>query len=316
MPPLRIPIDGLWRCLCPLIDTVFIPRTPKTCLRKHTRAARLRVRQLHSTSKALYYSNPTAHASTDNSFGNYNAFKFKPDSIPPRQNTFDRHPNVSNRPFSEFDSDSTRRLHEKLRELPSRPNTYHEIAELVHYLIDARGEKPALIHYDALVRANSDAEHGSVKVVKGLLEEMEELEVRGDASFYEGVLLVLAIHPDYILRGEILQMMKERWFSLSPEGWHWNVVGLLRDQQFEMAMDKLEEMQADQVTIQPWLYDIFMFQMCEANELDEAWKLLNYRWEHDRQGVLSSVYYFLLDKFARGYHVCSIFDLICSADQS
>lgn len=212
-----------------------------------------------------------------------------------------------NRSLSKLDTYSRPELHDRLRKLPSRPDTYHEIAEVVHYLIDVRGEEPALMHYDALVRANADAENGSVDILKGLLQEMEELDIRGDTSFYEGVLLVLAVHPDYKLRSEIMQVMKERWFGLSPEGWHWLIVGLVRDRQYEMAMDKLEEMQTDQGMVQPWLYDIFMFQLCEADELDEVWKLVKYRWEHDRDRVLSSVYYYLLDKFSRGYHVGLLF---------
>ncbi len=58
-----------------------------------------------------------------------------------------------------------------------------------------------------------------------------------------------------------MQEMKERWFGLSPEGWHNLVTGLLRDRQYEVAMDKLEQMRSDQIQIQPWLYDIFTYQL-------------------------------------------------------
>ena len=116
---------------------------------------------------------------------------------------------------------------------------------------------------------------------------------------------VLAIHPDYILRIKILQEMKERWFSLSPEGWHNLVVGLLRDRQFELAMDKLEHMRSEQIRIQPWLYDIFTHQLCEADEFDEAFKLLRYRIEEDMQEVTPTMWYYLLDTFSAAYHVRS-----------
>jgi len=36
----------------------------------------------------------------------------------------------------------------------------------VELLIREKGEKPALIHYDALIRANVDAEFGSAEVVR------------------------------------------------------------------------------------------------------------------------------------------------------
>jgi hypothetical protein len=117
---------------------------------------------------------------------------------------------------------------------------------------------------------------------------------------------VLAIHPDYLLREQIMQEMKERWFGLSPEGWHHLVVGLIRDRQYEVAMDKLEQMQSDEIMVQPWLYDVFMFQLCEAEELDEAFKLLQYRFHTQRSGILSSVWYYLLDKFSNAFHVCRL----------
>lgn len=99
--------------------------------------------------------------------------------------------------------------------------------------------------------------------------------------------------------------MKERWFSLSPDGWHNLVVGLLRDRQFELAMDKLEQMRSEQIRITPWLYDIFTYQLCEADELDEAFKLLRYRTEEDMQEVTPTMWYYLLDTFSAAYHVRS-----------
>jgi pentatricopeptide repeat protein len=116
---------------------------------------------------------------------------------------------------------------------------------------------------------------------------------------------VLSIHPDYLLRTDILQEMKERWFSLSPEGWHSVVVGLLRDRQFELAMDALERMHSDQIRVQPWLYDIFIYQLCELDELDEAFKILRYRIEQDMQEVTPTMWYYMLDTFSAAYHVCA-----------
>lgn len=97
--------------------------------------------------------------------------------------------------------------------------------------------------------------------------------------------------------------MKERWFSLSPEGWHNLVVGLLRDRQFELAMDKLEQMRSEHIRLQPWLYDIFTYQLCEVDELDEAFKLLRYRVEEDMQEVTPTMWYYMLDAFSAAYYV-------------
>jgi hypothetical protein len=100
-----------------------------------------------------------------------------------------------------------------------------------------------------------------------------------------------------------MQEMKERWFGLSPEGWHSLVVGLLRDRQLEVAMDKLEQMHSDEIRVQPWLYDIFMYQLCESGELDEAFSLLQHRYEHSRSEIMPGIWYYLLDQFSSAFHV-------------
>jgi hypothetical protein len=97
--------------------------------------------------------------------------------------------------------------------------------------------------------------------------------------------------------------MKNRWFGLSPDGWHNLVIGLLRDNHFEIAMDKLEQMHVDRIRIQPWLYDIFLFKLCEADELDEALKILHHRYEVIGEDIPLSMWYYLLDKFSSELHV-------------
>lgn len=114
---------------------------------------------------------------------------------------------------------------------------------------------------------------------------------------------VLAVHPDYVLSTQILQEMKDRWLFLTSEGWHNLVVGYLRDRQLELAMDKLEYMQREDIKIQPWLYDIFIHQLCEASELDEALKLLRYRVEHGHTDISAYTFHSLLDTFSSALHV-------------
>jgi hypothetical protein len=100
-----------------------------------------------------------------------------------------------------------------------------------------------------------------------------------------------------------MQEMKERWFGLSPEGWHSLVIGLLRDRQLEMALDRLEEMHTDHVLVQPWLYDIMTYVLCEHGEHDEAFNIMMYRYEHARFGISLSHWQYLLDTFSNASHV-------------
>lgn len=208
-----------------------------------------------------------------------------------------------------WDKIPTVHLHNRLRSLTTTKNAYSKISQLVAYLIRVRGEQPALKHYDALIRANADAELGSAKVVRHLLQEMKISGIGADSGLYHGILQVLAIHPDYLLRDQILQEMKIKWFGLSPEGWHNYVIGLIRDRQYEVAMDNLDQMQIDNIAVQPWLYDIFMFQLCDAGELDEVLRLLKYRFEHDREAIETSIWYYVLDAFVKAYHVSICFSI-------
>lgn len=97
--------------------------------------------------------------------------------------------------------------------------------------------------------------------------------------------------------------MKERWFDLSNEGWHNVVVGLLRDRQYEMAIDRLEHMHKQNMHVQPWLYDIFIYQLCDVNELDEALRILQYRVDQGDISISPNVWYYMLDICSTNYHV-------------
>lgn len=100
--------------------------------------------------------------------------------------------------------------------------------------------------------------------------------------------------------------MKRRWFGLSPTGWHNVVVGLLRDRQYEAAMDRLDQMHIDGIEVQPWLYDIFLFQLCELGEHDEAFRVLQSRSKHSGHIMAGFMWYHLLDEFSSVYHVSHI----------
>lgn len=121
---------------------------------------------------------------------------------------------------------------------------------------------------------------------------------------------MLAIHPDYILQNKVMEEMKERWIGLSPEGWHYLVVGLLRDKQIESAVDKFEQMRIDQINVQPWLYNIFLYQLCELGELDEAFRIFKDWWESfEGLQIDPTTYHRLLDAFSSGFHVSTTFSL-------
>jgi hypothetical protein len=197
MPVTRIPIDGLWRCLCPAIDVIasaqslpfrVIPR--KALISRTGSKATLspRTQYFHSSTRTLaQWGEGWANNAT--------AIKGKSCTIPPRkEETYETyHPIGAEKlphSISSIDNSSIERLHSRLRQLTTEAGAYHKITQLVEYLIRERGDKPGLIHYDALIKANADAEFGNAEVVKDLLVEMKQDGITADSGLYHGVLQV------------------------------------------------------------------------------------------------------------------------------
>ena len=103
--------------------------------------------------------------------------------------------------------------------------------------------------------------------------------------------------------------MKTRWYGLTTDGWHSVIVGLLRDHQYEMALDKLEQMQEEGTKVHSWLYDIFIYLFCETTELDVALRILRYRVDHGDMDISPTVWYYMLDACSTNYHVSVVFDV-------
>lgn len=97
--------------------------------------------------------------------------------------------------------------------------------------------------------------------------------------------------------------MRERWLALTPTGWHDVVAGMLREQQYEMALNKLEMMQQDDVPIQDWLWHMTIYMLINADELDEALRLMKERVAMSDRPVSSVLWYYLLDGASKAYHV-------------
>jgi hypothetical protein len=93
-------------------------------------------------------------------------------------------------PYNSLDDVPIAQLHETLRNIRTENGAYNRIVELVTYLIKNRGEKPSLLHYDALIRANADAGRGSADIVAHLLREMKQEGIVPDSGLYHSTLQV------------------------------------------------------------------------------------------------------------------------------
>jgi hypothetical protein len=184
----RITIDGLWRCLCPSIDAIATSqlRAPirnnqfrsiphRRVLARPQLVWKVSARCLHSEARSAFQQLGEKEAQIQDTRDASGYFKF----IQP-----------SKSPHATLDELTISELHDSLRHLNAENGAYKKIADLVEYLIDKREEKPSLLHYDALIRANADASYGSADAVANLLEEMKEAGIVADSGLYHSVLQV------------------------------------------------------------------------------------------------------------------------------
>lgn len=208
----RAPIDGLWRCLCPSIDTIALSNLHSLSFIRNTaiRSQGGSERLSQPWTRRAFHTSHAARVEIRREMVDYRTLKYKrqrfesgirslekqrekdqeqkePDRLVLKYNELGFPGAEYNK---EFDALSTSELHDRLRQMASEEGRYHDVADLVEYLLRQRGEKPALYHYDALIRANADAEYGSAEIVRGLLNEMKEFGIGADAGLYHGVLQV------------------------------------------------------------------------------------------------------------------------------
>lgn len=85
------------------------------------------------------------------------------------------------------------------------------------------------------------------------------------------------MHPDFFLRQEVLRKLRDRWLTLSPTGWHFVVAGLLREHQFELALEQIELMERKDIHIDNWLHSTLIYHLCDFKEFDEVYRLMRAR---------------------------------------
>lgn len=196
---------------------------------------------------------------------------------------------------------STEEIYEELRQAAKQCD-YGRTKQYVTLLVAGRGEKPSIQLYHAIIMANANSQYGSPSEVGRLLQEMVQEDIPPDASIYHAALKVLSIHPDYLLRQEILQELHRRWFTLTADGWHDIIAGLVRDRQLEAALINLRNVELQGIKIKPWLYDLLIYTLCDISEYDEAFKIMQRRSVSGEAPISPTLWYNLLDGASRSLH--------------
>jgi len=283
-------LDGLWECLCPSV--------PRNQLARY-RLARTAWTVPHTRPSIERRSYARCVQGLPNARRQFiSLYAFKP---PVRCQGFYSTERRYNKLSYVRQDPTTQYLYEQLRQA-SRKADHQQVQRLVKTLVEGHRAKPNQRLYLALVLANADPDHGSPREVKALLQEMVDLDINPDAAILHAALKALSIHPNYLLRSDILEELHQRWFSLTTDGWHDVIIGLLRDRQLEVALSNLEILRNQGVPIASWLNDIIAYTLCDMGELDEALKLMRHRISTGEHKISAILWSHFLDAASRSFH--------------
>lgn len=150
-----------------------------------------------------------------------------------------------------------------------------EVLSILKILIKDRRERPNLAMYTALLHSYTSGPWGTAGKIRKALEDMAIAGVEPDARACECALEALAVHPDSFLRTDILEYMKERWWTLTPRTEGFVIAGLLRERCFEQAIERLEDMTKRDARVDGWVWDKAIWILLEFGEVEEALYVLS-----------------------------------------
>lgn len=96
--------------------------------------------------------------------------------------------------------------------------------------------------------------------------------------------------------------MKAAWNPPTFDGLVSITVGLFRDGQYEMALEKLEELHQTGIAVPFWLYDIFIFGLGERGAHTETLMVMQHRIKDPDAPIPHNLWHFLLGTFSRDAH--------------
>ncbi|SMR63115.1 unnamed protein product [Zymoseptoria tritici ST99CH_3D1] len=330
MRPTTSAIDPLWQCLCPSWTQSSIPRasralsrprrTPQPCPAKTQRAllsstSRRRNQSHHEPASTLY----------DNLFRPQGTSSFRPFGEPPAPaslpapapvppSSYSKAPafqpvrertkaNASSATLpSNLHLEETNVIYTRLQAFAT-DGQYEETRQVAEYLVRTRREQPNLQLYRALILSNIDSKKGAAWRVSEYLDEMAAEGLQMDVGICHAVLKVVAVHLDHLLREDVLDYMKKRWYNLTVDGAHDVAAGYFREGRFEQALLQMGKMRKDGMPIDRWLWDMSLFTLCDAGEIEEAYRTVRTRWDSPHETRIGTgVWWFLLDKASEARH--------------
>ncbi|KAH7327943.1 pentatricopeptide repeat protein [Stachybotrys elegans] len=176
------------------------------------------------------------------------------------------------------------------------------IVQLVGFLIVDRRHPKTPFLYECLMDAMADP-LGSSKVIQDLITEMFSNGMVPTEAICRSALNALMVHPDYLVQLRILQTMAEYWYQRDPGTQQALLVGMLRDEQYELAYTRFMEAVEGGVPLEAWVYDIFIVVFGKMRFLDEMLAILwQRRLLEDGDDTHVNLLYFALDVCSQNFH--------------
>src|SRR5687768_10379900 len=98
-------------------------------------------------------------------------------------------------------------------------------------------------------------------------------------------------------------MMRSTWTDLTVRDTEHVILGLLRDEQYELALEKLEDViRGDRNAVASWILDIFILVFSRKGFVDEVLRLLNYRLQPTYPQIHLNILHQVLDICSSTYH--------------
>lgn len=192
-------------------------------------------------------------------------------------------------------------LYEELH-TSNRKGKHDWVHSMIRRLVEQHHQEPNLRLYESLILSNTDPKSGSITAVEEILEEMGHEGIVPDSATYHAILKVLSVHPSYLFRAEILEAMRQRWFTLTDDGWHDLIAGMIRDRQIEFAIDTLHMLHDAGKRIESWLHDLFTYTLCDLEEFDEVLFLMRYREDAGEYDMSPGLWFHILDTASRSFN--------------
>ncbi|KAJ0321954.1 hypothetical protein COL5a_008932 [Colletotrichum fioriniae] len=292
----RVVFDGLWRCLCPSVDTQaaarllnsqVIPRTSlATRQRNHlvpsTRhpANRTRCRRYTTVTPSVVQAEGHLKLHDSEELAEADASRQAEDS----GSVDDNLPAVN----EQLRAAPLPAILDALEVLRGQPKSFKKVATIITYLVRARGVELSPKLYEDLIVATADVQ-GSAAFLAQLFTEMKRLQFTTSPSISHAALAILAA-------------MKQSWTEVDVPGQAHVALGLLRDGQIELAFDAIENLIHKQVPIASWVFDIFIFSLAHRGFIDEAIKLAHSKVHSSDSETDVALWYSLLDNCSDAYH--------------